>query len=441
MTVVCLDHVHDLSSNPLSFPRHRQALEEWQALIQTARKHREAVIPYSESRRVLESEEFGITISAREYYNSVRKMIANKDQPQTIDGLLVALQEEGFVYRVRVKVEEDDDGKPVKRKMLQLWFAHREQLDAATRFCSDWLLVIDGTFNTNKERLPLLIAVGVLNSGKTFPVSFSYCPSESAESFAFVWDSLKEECFRPDGNLPAPPYPRIFLGDQAGGLLSSVPKAFPDALVQSCDWHAVEAMKEKFRKSGYRKDEIDGEFKNGEKVNTGLADIAWQYVKSMSIDELEVSRQLLLDSLRPGDRQYIIDTWKPKEKRVIWCYTKFYPNLGSTSSQRGESYHPVMREITNGQLSIEQSAKRLAKKVLSILKEISTDEDLPLRKYPRAAQLRGVAFEHLRAQVSNEAITLLEKEWQELLQAMSAGDDLGKYKSLRSPSFILLIRV
>lgn len=152
--------------------------------------------------------ESGITISAREDYNSVRKMVADKNQSKTIDGLLVALQEEGFVYRVRVDVEEDDDGKPISRKMLQLWFSHREQLDAAARFCSDWLLVIDGTFNTNEDRLPLLIAVGVLNSGKTFPVSFSYCPSKSDESFTFVWDSLKEECFKPEGNLPAPP-PRV----------------------------------------------------------------------------------------------------------------------------------------------------------------------------------------------------------------------------------------
>ena len=131
------------------------------------------------------------------------------------------------MYRTRVKVEEDDAGEPVKRQMIQLWFAHREQLDAAARFCSNWLLVIDSTFNTNKDRLSLLIAVGVLNSGKTFLVCFSYCPSESAESFAFVWDSLKEECFKPDGNLPAPPYPRVFLRDQAGGLLSSVPKSVP----------------------------------------------------------------------------------------------------------------------------------------------------------------------------------------------------------------------
>jgi hypothetical protein len=198
MTVTCLDHVQELFSNPLSFPRHRQSLEEWQALIRTARKHHEVVI-------------------------------------------LVVLKEERYAYETRVKIEEDD-GEPIERQMIQLWFVHRAQLDAAARFCSDWLLVIDGTFNTSKDCLPLLITIGVLNSGKIFPVCFSYCPSESAESFAFVWDSLKEECFKPDGNLPAPPFPRIFLGDQAGGLLSSVSKAFSDALVQSCDWHAVEAM-------------------------------------------------------------------------------------------------------------------------------------------------------------------------------------------------------
>jgi len=42
-------------------------------------------------RRVLEAEEFGLIISARDYYNSVRKMVPDKDKPETIDGLLVAL--------------------------------------------------------------------------------------------------------------------------------------------------------------------------------------------------------------------------------------------------------------------------------------------------------------------------------------------------------------
>ena len=85
---------------------------------------------------MLESVELGITISAREYYNSVRKMITNKDQPQTIDGLLAVLREEGFTYRVRVTVKKGNDSKPIGRRILQQWSTHREQLNAAARFCS-----------------------------------------------------------------------------------------------------------------------------------------------------------------------------------------------------------------------------------------------------------------------------------------------------------------
>jgi len=47
-------------------------------------------------------------------------MIPDREQLHTIDGLLVALQEEGFVNRTRMKVEEDDAGEPVKRQMIQL---------------------------------------------------------------------------------------------------------------------------------------------------------------------------------------------------------------------------------------------------------------------------------------------------------------------------------
>ena len=73
----------------------------------------------------------------------------------------------------------------------------------------------------------MLITVGVLNLGYIFPVCFSYCPSESEESFMFVFESLKEECFKPELGLAAPPPPRVILGDQAAGLIAAIPKAFP----------------------------------------------------------------------------------------------------------------------------------------------------------------------------------------------------------------------
>ena len=62
------------------------------------------------------------------------------------------LHEAGFVYGTRVRVEEDEEGNVVKRQMPQLWFEHLELLNAAARFCSDFLLVIDGTFTTAYRR-------------------------------------------------------------------------------------------------------------------------------------------------------------------------------------------------------------------------------------------------------------------------------------------------
>jgi MULE transposase domain len=86
----------------------------------------------------------------------------------------------------------------------------------------------------NDLRLLLLAAVGVTNAGITFPIAFSYCPSESTESLFFFFDCLNRECFIND----IPPC-RVIIGDQVGGLISAVPLAFPNAALQSCDWHAV----------------------------------------------------------------------------------------------------------------------------------------------------------------------------------------------------------
>jgi hypothetical protein len=126
---------------------------------------------------------------------------------------------------------------------------------------SDWLIVINGTFNTNLLRLPLLVCVGVLSTNETFPIAFSYCPSESKESIGFVWQSLKDLCFIPGKAAP----PRVILGDWAAGLIASIPTAFPEARFQGCDWHAVEAMKKWYRgkNKNYTSEEVNG---SGEKL-------------------------------------------------------------------------------------------------------------------------------------------------------------------------------
>ena len=63
----------------------------------------------------------GLVLTSREYYNSLRKSVPDKAQPETINALLVELHEASFVYRTRVWVEEDEEGNVVKRKMVPVW--------------------------------------------------------------------------------------------------------------------------------------------------------------------------------------------------------------------------------------------------------------------------------------------------------------------------------
>jgi hypothetical protein len=113
-------------------------------------------------------------------------------------------------------------------------------------------------------------------------------------------------------------------------------------------------MKRRFRKGGYTSDQIDGT----DEVS-GLIELAWSYIKSNTFEALEINRERLIAALQSKDRIYIKKTWQPKESRVVYAYTRLYPNLGCHSSQRGESYHVVMKQVTNGQLSLKESCRRL----------------------------------------------------------------------------------
>ncbi len=194
LTVKSLDHVgHPLLANPLSIQSHRKDLEEFRAVQAAASLHRQAVIPFSTSRRIFEAmDEFGVTLTAKEYYNSLRYTQVDKRNAHTIAAIQAALEDTGFLSSCRVAVSVADG----TRKLAQIWFSHSVLLEAAARFVSDFLLVIDGTFNTNNLRMPLLVAVGILNSGATFPVAFSFCPAENSDSYDFFWRCMKEYVFK-----------------------------------------------------------------------------------------------------------------------------------------------------------------------------------------------------------------------------------------------------
>jgi hypothetical protein len=410
LTAPSLEHFgHDLVDNPLIFPRHRERIDAFKNAKRLAITHRYSIIPFSIHRRILESEDIGLTLTAKEYYNSVRNEKLSATNIKSIEGLLVALQEAGFIYRCRVDNEEDKDGIINVRRLEQIWFTHEDLIESASRFMSGSLCIIDATFNTNKARMPLIIAVGVLNTGKTFPVAFSWCRSESHESYLFFWESLK-------AHLPttcAPP--AVIISDQAPAILSSLTVSFPQSKHQICAWHAVEAMLAAFRRHGHTDLQIKGGRDEAGQEIQSLRDLAWNYIKSSTKNELDYHRKALTDAiLRP---QYINETWFDKEERIIWFYTRKLPNLGHTSSQRSESYHVVISQALNGQLPLEIAVTRLCQHLKSIRKDIAILEEESKRRYPRITE--GSTFIDLRFKITHFALEKVGHEWAILSSLMS----------------------
>ena len=148
-----------------------------------------------------------MTISQKTYYNLLWKKPGDFSNPGTIDGLLAVLNEASFTFRCRTKDEIEGDH-IIKRKLIQIVFFHKEAIRFGQRFIAGKMLVVDSTCNTNKLRMPLLIGVGITNSNKTFPLAYSYCPGETAESYDFFFEVLGEEVFFNDILDPA-----VIMGD------------------------------------------------------------------------------------------------------------------------------------------------------------------------------------------------------------------------------------
>jgi hypothetical protein len=96
LAVTSLEHFgHGLVNNPLIFPRHRERLDACKIARKLAIIHRYSIIPFSIHRRILDSEDFDLTLISVEYYNSMRNEKLSASNSKTIDGVLVALQEAG----------------------------------------------------------------------------------------------------------------------------------------------------------------------------------------------------------------------------------------------------------------------------------------------------------------------------------------------------------
>jgi hypothetical protein len=215
-------------------------------------KYWTARLMWSQANQLLDQEEPGLLMTARQYYNQGRHKRLDAMDPATIDRLRFALKEAGFEYHCVFQDKINDAGITIARQLVQIVFWHQDSVVFIKRFIAGHLLEVDYTFNTNRHRRPLLSAVGITNEGQTFPAAFSYVPGETEACFITFFSALRENLFVDC------PEPAVVLTDKAAGMIKAVKNdAIPNSQFQPCSWHVHQAIVKHIHKR-YTDTELDG---------------------------------------------------------------------------------------------------------------------------------------------------------------------------------------
>jgi hypothetical protein len=333
-------HSHSLAPNPLVYSEHKKNLPSFTQAIPQATAMRESFLPFRQAERILHGQ--GLKIDRKSYYNLARE----KAMEQNSDGLLAlvtVLEQDSWTYRTFWDFSYSSVGIVTKQVLKAVFFTNDELIRLARRFTPDWMIQMDGTFNTNRIKLPLINVLSVTNTGHSFIFAFCFMTSESSDNWGFTLQCLERVVYE---NLPLP---RVVLADQGLGLRSVFASVWPMAVLQFCEWHAAQNIKARLAKQRYKREERDK-----------LMDLVWKYLWSASESELEVNRTQLKSAMKPAECEYIEKYWVPKEKQLVRVYITIYPNLNYFSTQRDEGIHPMVKTVLNHQLRLDDAVQRLA---------------------------------------------------------------------------------
>lgn len=413
-------HLCNFPMNPLRDQKHKKTLVDWKNQNSWALRLRSRAISYFDAKAILKDEGVQVFIEAKEYYNLVRKK-SYKDVDDLNAGalLLETLDAMGCHYDIRT-VEDWQGDELRSQKIVQIVWYSTNALPWARRFCSNALVIADGTFRTNKHGLPLLIATGRScfdgPGKKIFPFAYSWCPSEGADSWAFFWDYVRREFWT------GMPDPDVLLVDLGAGMVAAkdnveaVPDeklALPESKLQFCNWHAEKAIMTHLTKAGkYTSAQLYGELVEGV-TYVGIEDYIWRYLLSPSMEEKEVNRDVLYSHLQNKEVQYLKDNYLPREERLIRCHTKENTNLNCESTQSGEAINPLIHKVTQHQMTLEQAARAIMERTEDFYTDLSKEVDKEEVKQPMG--INPQVFGALIRQVSLFAIEKVREQWDKLV--------------------------
>jgi predicted DNA-binding protein YlxM (UPF0122 family) len=315
--------------------------------------------------------------------------------------MMRALDTAGFHVRLRWTITYEESIQI--RRLDQVFFVSNAQVIKAQRFCSEFMIQLDATFNTNALKLPLVNIVGVDNHNKTFTVALSFVRAEAATDFLFILDCLDELVF-----FGSAVRPKVLISDQAAGLFAAVSThpTWKTIFHQLCQWHMfgnIQSFIQKHRRIKTTA-ELDKVFKT-----------VWAVIQCWNEEDLETKRQEMYMLFDGEEIEYYRSNWmqNEKEKRVITAHVRMHANLGLNSSSRAEGQHPVIKRFLNHQMSLDEAAKALIRNIsMQDIHDSTRNAHSQIERHqPSVLGISGLR--HLETVLTSTAINLMKKEMHE----------------------------
>ena len=94
-----------------------------------------------------------------------------------------------------------------------------------------------------------------------------------------------------------------------------------------------------------------------------------RWIKASDLEALKTARITLLSRLQRQERHYLRSFYQPKESQFCHAYTRLLPNLGVNSTQRGESYHVVVKVKLHKNLTVSAACEAIIIKTKKLAEE------------------------------------------------------------------------
>ncbi|XP_047165133.1 uncharacterized protein LOC124834478 [Vigna umbellata] len=123
--------------------------------------------------------------------------------------------------------------------VTDLFWTHPDAVKLLNSF--NVVFLMDSTYKTNRNRLPLLEIVGMTSIGLNFSTTFSFLSTKLESNFTWALEKMKGLFLTSEGG------PKVIVTDRDLALMNAIANVFPESYKMLCQFHILKNVKAKYK--------------------------------------------------------------------------------------------------------------------------------------------------------------------------------------------------